>query len=57
MSGDRILMTFLLFMVSGVFGPIRVTDKQWLCHYCSMGESLSGSTSRQIRCHNCDLTD
>ena len=38
MSGDRILMTFLLFMVRGVFGPIIVTDKQWLCHYCSMGE-------------------
>ena len=38
MSGDRILMTFLLFLVRGVFGPIRVTDKQWLCHYCSMGE-------------------
>ena len=38
MPGDRILMTFLLFMVRGVFGPIIVTDKQWLCHYCSMGE-------------------
>ena len=39
MSGDRILMTFLLLMVRGVFGPIIVTDKQWLCHYCPMGEN------------------
>jgi len=37
MSVDHIMKTFLLFMVRGVFGPVIVTDKQWLCHYCSMG--------------------
>ena len=38
MSGDHILKTFLLFMIRGVIGPVIVTDKQWLCHYCSMGK-------------------